>query len=176
MPKLYTVLSSVLLLTAAVSKPTLGDPLALSNSQMDSVSAGYVSLYGDANAHAFGTHTATAAISIDVAQQHVVNIEQGVGYTVSTVAANATAIGEKTHTSVSAGFHTDEKIVSLEVQHTTKSGLAHGNSGDKPHQKPRIHRHKVFYKRRSGGNRHQKPVIYQTESLKITVVTVQPLK
>ncbi len=192
-PVLSRRISAVALLLffgATILRTANAEPLLLNDAEMDSVSAGYVSLYGNALAHATGEHVSTAQINVDIAQQKIVNIEEGLGYTVSTVTAAATALGEQVETAVSAGFDTNEQILSLDVQHSTVTQLVaapapgpfhhYKTGGQSAQHKPgqrKGHGHRKFHRRRPGAgkHRHVNPLIFQSESLTITLVTAQPL-
>ena len=183
--------AAILLFSGALlSHTAAADPVALSSEELDSVSAGFVSLYGNATAHAIGEHVSVANINVDIAQQRTVDLEAGLGITVSTVTSSASALGDKVETSVAAGFDTNEAIVSLDVHHSTVSEVVlipapgpfhHYKPGGKSAEPGKGHRkgHQrgKFHRRRPGAGKYLygKPVILQQESLSLTLVTVQPL-
>ena len=190
--KRTSAIACLLIFGVVISRAAIAEPILLSETEMDSVSAGYVSLHGNALAHATGEHVSAAAINVDITQQKVVNIEEGIGYTLSTVTANASALGEKVNTSVAAGFETNEQILSLDIKHTTVTQViavpAPGpvqpyNSGGKPtaHNPGKSHRNRhtrdTFYRRRLGAARHNHTgrLVVQNETIRLTLVTAQPL-
>ena len=173
-----------------LSHMATAEPIALTNDEMDSVSAGYVSMYGNATAHAVGEQISATNINVDIAQQRTVDIEAGLGITVSTVTSSASALGDQVETSVDAGFNTNEAIVSLDVHHSTVTEVVliaapgpfhHDMRGGKsaaPRKDHRSgHQRGKFHRRRPGVGKYlyQKPVILQQETLSLTLVTVQPL-
>lgn len=159
-----------LLLLPFFLKPVLAAPLILNATELDSVNAGYVNLYGHASAEAFGD-IAIADIYVDTAQT-IVHKENGLIYTISTVTANAAAIGERVQTAVSAGFDTDEQIVSLDIDYTSAGGVLHDLEpvltagkllpvNKKPAQKPAQRHHPKKHNkkkpaRKKSANRHHK--------------------
>lgn len=165
-------------------------PLLLSNTQLDTISAGYVNLRGDATAHATGD-IAIANINVDVAQLITHDADQSLTYTVSTITVKAAAIGETVDTAVSAAFDTNEKIVSLDVSHSTTTGVTavkhpqlkrkfrQSNPSIRSDSKKIRQRH--HSRRHSGKPKHhqtktnQHRLVFENQTLQVTVVTTQPI-
>ena len=118
--KIQSLVAVILLVFSTLATSA---PVVLNESQLDTVAAGYVNLHGNASAVAFGD-IAITNIYVDAAQT-IIQGEDGLTYTISTVTANASAIGERVETAVSAGFDTDEQIVSLDIAHVSASGTTH---------------------------------------------------
>lgn len=185
--KLASQLLAMSLLGTLGIQCAVAGPLLLNNTQLDTISAGYVNLRGDAKAHATGD-IAIANIYVDVAQLIKHHEVDNLTYTVSTITVKAAAIGETVDTMVSAGFDTNEKIVSLDVSHSTATGVAairrprlernYGHSIQSDNKKRRQRHHsrrpsEKLKRRQTRTNQHR--LVFENQTLHLTVVTTQSL-
>ncbi len=124
------------------------EPLQLSESQLDEVTAGFLAVTMTAEAIALSQVADTFTNTLTVTDV-TVGQPQPDGYIYSTGEglALATAIGERVYTSTSGGFETDEQVVSLQVNHSVttetvkqapKSSQRHGGKRGDQRAKERV--------------------------------------
>lgn len=110
------------LLPVATGVSHANEPLSLTDSQLDGITAGFLELNATANAVALGQDSLTTTFTDTLVIQGVPQAD-GYVYSQGTALADALAIGESVTTGTSVGFVTDEEVVSVQYENLVETSI-----------------------------------------------------